>query len=100
MMKVHDNNIVHMRGDTDTLTLNVTGATVSTAVLSVKKDYGDTDYAFQITTVGNVFTFTHDMTNKLAAGNYVYDVQATLSDGTVQTVVNARYTLLPDVTRE
>lgn len=106
MIKIQGTNITHMRGDTDTinvaLTINGAAYTMASgdkAVFSVKQDLDATDYVFQlpISQDGKV-KFEHSTTQGLAAGGYVWDIQLTMSDGTVQTIGPGKYKLLADVT--
>ena len=48
---------------------------------------------------GAVVDLTHDKTQRLEYGDYVWDVQLILADGTHQTIGPGKFHLLPDVTR-
>ena len=65
---------------------------------SVKRTYDDTDYVLQVAMDGAVVDLTHDKTQGLAYGDYVWDVQLVLADGTHQTIGPGKLHMLPDVT--
>ena len=107
MIKIQGTNITHMRGDTDTinvaLTVNGSAYTMSTgdkAVFSVKSDLDAADYVFQIPVADGKVKLEHATTQGLAAGGYVWDIQLTMADGTVQTIGPGKYKLLADVTNK
>lgn len=103
------------RGDTESLTVTMTVDVggdsqpfdAAEAVLTVR-DKRDGIRVFEIdaTTLVDgvaVFDFPHDLTADLAAGKYVYDVQATTSEGVVKTPLGGlkspcKFTLYQDVT--
>lgn len=103
------------RGDTESLTVTMTVDVdgtetpfdASEAVFTVrdKRDgvkIFDVD-ATSLTGGVAVFDFPHALTAELAAGKYVYDVQATTSEGVVKTPLGGlkspcRFTLYQDVT--
>ena len=96
-------NIYHTRGDTGSLMLTLQDEdgeeiTGYTAVLSVKKRYKDDDYLFQAPVENGTVTISHDMTQSLPFGDYVYDIEVTTAEGEVQTIGPAEYHLLADVT--
>lgn len=105
-LKLRGKNIVHTRGDTAVLRLNldVNGEPFAlrdgdTATFSVKKNLKDTDYVLQKTAEDGVFVFRHEDTQDLAFGNYWYDIQVKTQEGQVVTVVGpAQYQLVADVT--
>ena len=105
MIKIQGTNITHMRGDTDVInvSLTVNGSSYTMvagdkAVFSVKSDLDATDYVFQIPVQDGKVKFEHSTTQNLEAGGYVWDIQLTMSDGTVQTIGPGKYKLLADVT--
>lgn len=69
-----------------------------TGVFSVKRTYDDTDYILQCPMDGSVVDLTHEKTQGLAYGDYVWDVQLTLADGAHQTIGPGKFHMLPDVT--
>lgn len=103
------------RGDTESLTVTMTADVdgtaqpfdASEAVLTVR-DKRDGIKVFEIDATSlvdgvAVFDFPHALTCDLAAGKYVYDVQATTSEGVVKTPLGGlkspcRFTLYQDVT--
>lgn len=103
------------RGDTESLTVAMTVDVdgtetpfdASEAVLTVrdKRDgvkIFDVDATSLVDGVA-VFDFPHALTAELAAGKYVYDVQATTSEGVVKTPLGGlkspcRFVLFQDVT--
>ena len=103
------------RGDTESLTVTMTvdvdGSTepfdAAEAVLTVRdKRDGAKVLEIDATTLEDgvaVFDFPHELTASLAAGKYVYDVQATTADGIVKTPLGGlkqpcRFVLYQDVT--
>lgn len=108
MLSVNGSTIVMIRGDTGTLNialkLDGTQYAISStdkAAFSLKADFSATAYILQksIPTTGKI-KFTHDDTNDLGAGSYVWDIQVTTASGDVFTVGPGRMKILPDVTRE
>ena len=107
MFKIIDNNIYHTRGDTADFSITVTfnGQTPEyEAVFSVKRALTDTDYLFQIPFVDSHAHISHETTQELHFGNYYYDIQVHILDGTEEgkyvTAGPYRYYLKPDVTTE
>lgn len=103
MLKIRGMDIYYIRGDDDSFSVQPTTAdgTVITGymgVFSVKRSYDDTNYALQVPMDGAVVDLSHDKTQKLAYGDYVWDVQLVLADGTHQTIGPGKFHLLPDVT--
>ncbi len=59
-----------------------------TAVLTIKQDIDSNDVVLQLTVDdAQQFTFTPAATADLACGQYCYDIQVTLADGSVYTVI-------------
>lgn len=103
------------RGDTESLTVTMTvdedgtaepfDAASATFTVRDKRD-GIRVFAIEPTTLEGgvaVFDFPHELTASLAAGKYVYDVQAVTADGVVKTPLGGlkspcRFTLYQDVT--
>lgn len=103
MLKIRGMDIYYVRGDDDSFTIQPvqadgTAITGYTGVFSVKRTYDDTDYVLQCPMDGSVVDLTHEKTKYLAYGDYVWDVQLTLSDGMHQTIGPGKFHLLPDVT--
>ena len=108
MLSVNGSTIVMIRGDTGTLNialkLDGTQYAISStdkAVFSLKADFSASAYILQklIPPMGKI-KFTHDDTNDLGTGSYVWDIQVTTASGDVFTVGPGRMKILPDVTRE
>lgn len=103
MLKIRGMDIYYIRGDDDSFTIQPTRAdgtavTGYSGVFSVKRSYDDTGYVLQCQMDGAVIDLTHEMTQNLAYGDYVWDVELTLADGTHQTIGPGKFHLLPDVT--
>ena len=104
MLKIIGNNIYHIRGDTDSFDVNLTqedGSDIGpyTAVFSVKKKITDDAYVFQAPVQNGVVSLTHEMTNDLEAGDYIYDIEVRTPGGGVQTIGPYLFRLIADVTR-
>lgn len=104
MLKIIGNNIYHIRGDTDSFDVDLThedGSDIGpyTAVFSVKKKITDDAYVFQAPVQNGVVSLTHDMTNDLEAGDYIYDIEVRTQGGGVQTIGPYLFRLIADVTR-
>ncbi len=103
MFKVKNGIIYHTRGDTASLSIHLTDSdgkeiTDYTAKLSVKKRFNDESYLFQVDVENGFANITHEITQGLPYGDYVYDIEVHTSDGQVQTIGPNEYHLLPDVT--
>ena len=72
-----------------------------TLELSAKKSINDTEYSIHIIANNNaVFTFNPSDTENLNYGSYLYDIQLTLSNGDVFTVIPLSHiVILEEVTR-
>ncbi len=102
-----NNNIKLTRGDTAILRLNVTDTSTGNAheltdgdvaVLTVKASTMTDVVTIQKALRGGVFVITPDDTAHLEYGTYRYDVQITMADGAVYTVIApARFTLTEEV---
>ena len=108
-MTLSGTNISMIRGDTETLTVrcSVPFAEGDTVFLTVKESVDSTEAALQelVDSFGPegeaVITISHEDTEWLELGSYVYDIQVTRADGTVKTLVpRSRFTLEEDVTRD
>lgn len=104
MLKIIGTSIYHIRGDTDSFDVNLTqedGSDIGPyiAVFSVKKKITDDAYVFQAPVQNGVVSLTHDMTNDLEAGDYVWDIEVRTQDGWVQTVGPGIFRVIADVTR-
>lgn len=104
MLKIIGTSIYHIRGDTDSFDVNLTqddGSDIGpyTAVFSVKKKITDDAYVFQAPVQNGVVSLTHDTTNDLEAGDYVWDIEVRTQDGWVQTVGPGIFRVIADVTR-
>lgn len=103
MLKIRGMDIYYIRGDDDSFSIQQlaedgTEITDFIGVFSVKKTYDDTNYVLQCQMDSAVVALTHDKTQGLTYGNYVWDVELTLADGTHQTIGPGKFHLLPDVT--
>jgi hypothetical protein len=101
----------HIAGDTLKLTLNLSSGgapldlTGATAKAAVRKRYEDATYAVtpddvQVTVDAansRVLVVIPGSKIQVASGKYVYDVEMTYQDGTVQTLVVGEITMYPDV---
>lgn len=98
--------IYHKRGDTAEFDLNVTldGEPITNyeAVFSVKKTLKDTKYILQKEVVDGHVRLEHSDTQDLPFGEYYYDIQIKIDDGTEEgmyTTLGAyKYYLEADVT--
>ena len=91
------------RGDTNIitigkLTINGEERQPDSGILSVKKSLNDTEYTFQAELVDKEFAITPALTEELAAGVYVYDIELII-DGNVVTVLKGTMQIEADVTR-
>lgn len=108
MFQVTKNNVKMVRGDTGEveLTLTLEGGTAIdpaayTAVLSLKKSVDDVATILKKTFTNGKVSFSHEDTNNLPYGTYVYDVQVELlEDGSIHTIGYHSFVVLADVTRE
>lgn len=103
MFKVKNGIIYHTRGDTATLSIQLTNTsgeeiTGYTAKLSVKKRFNDESYLFQVDIENGSANISHEQTQSLPYGDYVYDIEVHTTDGEVSTIGPNEYHLLPDVT--
>ena len=103
MLKIKGMDIYYIRGDDDSFSVQPTTAdgeaiTGYAGTFSVKRTYDDTDYVLQVAMDGSVVDLTHEKTQGLAYGDYVWDVQLTLADGAHQTIGPGKFHMLPDVT--
>ena len=104
MLKIIGNNIYHIRGDTDSFDVDLTqedGSDIGpyTAVFSVKKKITDDAYVFQAPVQNGVVSLTHEMTNDLEAGDYIYDIKVRTQGAPPQTVGPGLFRVIADVTR-
>lgn len=104
MLKIIGTNIYHIRGDTDSFDVNLAqedGSDIGpyTAIFSAKKNIGDDDYVFQCPVTNGKVSLAHDMTNNLAAGDYTWDIEVKLQDGSIQTIGPGLFRVIADVTR-
>lgn len=109
MFEVTKNNIRMIRGDTGSIRLDLTidgeeklpvSDEAYKATLSVKKNIDDVAYILQKEFVDGEVSFTHEDTNNLPCGTYVYDVQIeVLEDNTIHSLGYYSLTIIPDVTR-
>lgn len=95
MLTIEDGAISLTRGDTAYLSLDLTdangepfeGSEGDYKTFTVRERVGGT-LLFAITeTLDSAFKITPDMTKELEYGRYVYDIQVTLANGDVFTVV-------------
>ena len=98
--------IYHTRGDTAdfNLTIKINNEPVSDyeAVFSVKRNLKDTDYLFQSNVVNGHVHISHEQTQSLPFGDYYYDIQVRINNGTEEgryvTIGAYQYHLTADVT--
>lgn len=103
MLKIRNMDIYYIRGDDDSFSVQPTksdGTAITgySGTFSVKKSYDDADYVLQIAMDGGAVDLKHDATKGIAYGDYVWDIQLTLADGTHQTIGPGKLHILPDVT--
>ena len=104
MFKIRGDNIYHTRGDTGGFAIelrdeNEEEISEYSAVMSVKRKLRDSEYLFQVPVQDGYCSIQPETTRDLPFGNYFYDIQVTMRDGTVQTVGHFEYHLMADVTR-
>lgn len=104
MLKIKELDIYYIRGDDDSFSVQPEtpdGALITgfSGTFSVKRSYDSRGYVLQVAMDGAVVDLTHDKTQGLEYGDYVWDVQLILADGTHQTIGPGKFHLLPDVTR-
>ena len=105
MFHVHGNSIQLTRGDSATLTVNLTNADgtpyelVAGDVLefTAKKDASDPEAAISLTASDGTFTFAPSDTDGLEFGAYRYDIQLT-HGSEVYTPIVSTFTLTEEVT--
>lgn len=108
MFQVVKNNVKMVRGDTGEMELSLTledGTAIDpaayTAVFSLKKNIDDVACIMKKQFADGKVSFSHDDTNNLPYGTYVYDVQVqVLEDGSIHTIGYHSFVVLADVTRE
>lgn len=95
MQKVRNNAIYAIRGDTLIFQIDLTKddgtkytpGEKDTMVMTVKKSTADKESVISKTAIKGVIKILPAETEGLAYGTYVYDIQLTTEDGTVDTVV-------------
>lgn len=91
MIKIIDNKIYLTRGDTAPIELKVMDGhdvyTDGTAVFTMKRNTCDTEAIISKTFVDGKITIEPTDTENLDFGEYRYDVQLTLPNGNVDTVI-------------
>ncbi len=108
MHKLTGNNIILTRGDTLKLTValyNADGTTYTpdpadTIRFAMKKEYSDANPILNITIPNEtlILTINPNDTKTLEFGQYVYDIEITKADGTVDTFIcEAAFTIAPEV---
>ena len=105
-MNIIDGKIYHLRGDTAEIDVNITqdGTPLENyeAVFSVKKTLKDRTYLFQKPITNGHIRIEHSDTQDLPYGNYYYDIQVHIDDGTEEgqyvSLPPNRYILMADVT--
>lgn len=98
-------NWMHVRGDSEDLTVNLTVNGVAhvmgagdSAMWSVKVNATDTEYVIQKALEGGRLILSAAESASLPAGSYWYDIQLTLATGEVKTYGPKRLTVVQDVT--
>ena len=115
MVEVRNNNIWLTRGDTMKLDIELydgdspyvpaTGDSIRFAVKPAKMDLGKTAYVatspvinVSIDTSTMELSLSHADTASLPFGNYVYDIELSKTDGTVDTFIAEKsFVLMPEV---
>ena len=110
-MTVYGTKISMVRGDTESITINMTEDSVPKSFVTgdivyftVKEHARDTAKILQkiitaFTDGAAVIPITHADTKDLEIGNYVYDIQSTFANGTVTTLVSmSQFVLTAEVT--
>lgn len=108
MLNIAENNLIIKRGDTFGYTLDFTGSAVDLtgAVLNAqaKRNANSNDVVFEwvdVPITSNTADFTKQPaeTANYPVGSFVYDIELTLADGTVRTIIKGTITVEQDVTR-
>lgn len=100
-----DTTITHIRGDNKNLRFTFTDkdgqviTDIATVAFSVRKDYDSKVYLLTKTATMGMVSIVPADTMGATAGDYVYDVQLTMTDGKIFTPLVGKFILLPDVTR-
>jgi hypothetical protein len=97
-----------IRGDTGNVELtlqddagNVLLPEAYTAIFSLKKSIDDVPYIMQKGFIDGKISFSHEDTNQLPTGSYIYDIQVeVIQDSSIHTIGPNPFVILPDVTRE
>jgi hypothetical protein len=107
MFKTINNRIYLTRGDSAILNLSITDkdgnayilSSGDTVVLTVKTDTVTTAYVIQKTLINGQFSILPSDTEALSYGDYIYDVQLVMNDGTTDTIIPpSLFHLDPEVT--
>lgn len=105
-MRVSGTNLSMVRGDTESITVRCAQAPFQrgdTVYFTVRED-AESEIALQLTVTEfpdeeAVIAISHDSTEGMDFGDYVYDIQVTRADGTVTTLVEkSKFTLREEVT--
>ena len=101
MIKIKNNNIYLTRGDTAYLQVDFDGYKVKegdVVKLSVKKNFNDEEYAFQLVMpADSVFNIIPSDTKNLTCGNYYYDIELQTTMNEIFTVIGGTFYLLEEV---
>lgn len=104
MLKIEDNILYLVKGDSANLKVDLKKYTYTegdTLTLTVKKDLGILAYLSKTVPANEEIIITSDDTARMATGTYWYDVQLTLADGTIETVMPInRLVLVDEVTTD
>ena len=104
MINIKNNNIYLTRGDTAYLQVKYDGYEIKegdVVKFSVKKEFNDDDYAFQLVMPAEkVFNIIPSDTKNLDCGNYYYDVELHTTLNEVFTVIGGLFYLLEEVCDE
>ena len=95
MFKIDSDRLYITRGDTGRLTVSIrdqngnkyTPSSDEIIVMTVKKSVGDESSLFSAQAKDCEIVITPEYTKSLAFGEYVYDVQITLSNGDINTII-------------
>lgn len=91
MLLIMNNKISLTRGDTARINISLDGYELQEGdklLFTVKKTVNDAKECFQIITETNSIKINPTHTNDMSYGEYVYDVQLSMANGDIYTVVS------------